>query len=203
MRNLTTDSRPPRRVWDQYERAEKELFARLEGFGREIENRVTGNDSSRLKDQGLKAECTSAADYASSERQEAFAASLATTGANENQVRGRLAAERSEATHPSGAVTMGKGAAKAKKTRTGAALGAERTKGGPPGSASTGRHTNAKKGRPPMAISPSRVLNTSCACYLRFFFPRLPRNLTVLRRALGGSLENVILRLRSGAMSTA
>ena len=115
----------------RYERAEKELFARLEGIGREIENRVTGNDSNRLKDQGLKAESTSAADYASAERQEAFAASLATTGASENQVRGRLAAERSEGTHPSGAVTMGKGAAKAKKTRAGAALGAERTKGGP------------------------------------------------------------------------
>jgi hypothetical protein len=115
----------------RYERAEKELFARLEGVGREIENRVTGNDSSRHKDQGLKAESTSAADYASAERQEAFAASLATTGANENQVRGRLAAERSEGTHPIGAVTMGKGAAKAKKTRTGAALGAERTKSGP------------------------------------------------------------------------
>ncbi|PTT69908.1 hypothetical protein [Arthrobacter sp. HMWF013] len=115
----------------RYEWAEKELFARLEGVGREIENRVTGNDSSRLQDQGLKAESTSAADYGSAERQESFAASLATTGANENQVRGRLAAERSEGTHPSAAVTVGKGAAKARKTRTGASLGAERGKSGP------------------------------------------------------------------------
>ncbi|WP_455837091.1 hypothetical protein [Pseudarthrobacter siccitolerans] len=115
----------------RYERAEKELFARLEGVGREIENRVTGNDSSRLKDQGLRAESTSAADYGSAERQEAFAASLATTGANETQVKGRAAAERSEGTHPSAAVTMGKGATKARKTRTGASLGAERGKGGP------------------------------------------------------------------------
>lgn len=115
----------------RYERAEKELFARLEGVGREIENRVTGNDSSRLKDQGLKAESTSAADYGSAERQQAFAASLAATGANESQIRGRAAAERSEGTHPSGAVTMGKGAAKARKTRAGAAVGAERTKSGP------------------------------------------------------------------------
>lgn len=114
----------------RYERAEKELFASMEGVGREIENRVTGNDSSRLKDQGLKAETTSAADYGSAERQEAFAASLPATGANETQVRGRAAAERSEATHPSAAVTMGKGAAKAKKTRSGAAVGAERTKSG-------------------------------------------------------------------------
>ncbi|WP_426989678.1 hypothetical protein [Pseudarthrobacter sp. Y6] len=37
----------------RYERAEKALFARMEGLGREIENRVTGDDSSRLKDQGL------------------------------------------------------------------------------------------------------------------------------------------------------
>ncbi|GAC1600262.1 MAG: hypothetical protein NVS3B6_10070 [Pseudarthrobacter sp.] len=52
-------------------------------------------------------------DYGSAERQQAFAASLATTGANETQVRGRAAAERSEGTHPSAAVTMGKGAVKA------------------------------------------------------------------------------------------
>ena len=118
-------------VEQRYERAEKELFARMESVGREIENRVTGNDSSLLKDQGLKAESTSAADYGSAERQEAFATSLAGTGANETQVRGRAAAERSEGTHPRAAVTMGKGAAKAKRTRTGAAVGAERTKSGP------------------------------------------------------------------------
>jgi hypothetical protein len=118
-------------VEQRYERAEKELFARLEGVGREIENRVTGNDSSRLKDQGLKAENASAAAYGSAERQEAFAASLTMTGANEAQVRGRAAAERSEGTHPSGAVTMGKDAAKARKTRTGASLGAERGRSGP------------------------------------------------------------------------
>ncbi|WP_427008833.1 hypothetical protein [Pseudarthrobacter sp. H2] len=126
---FTGSERTP--VEQRYERAEKELFARMESAGREIENRVTGNDSSRLKVQGLKAESTSAADYGSAERQEAFAASLATTGANETQVRGRAAAERSEATHPRAAVTMGKGAAKAKKTRSGAAVGAERAKSGP------------------------------------------------------------------------
>jgi hypothetical protein len=118
-------------VEQRYARAEKELFARMESVGREIENRVTGNDSSRLKDRGLKVESTSAADYGSAERQEAFAASLATTGANETQVRGRAAAERSEGTHPRAAVTMGKGAAKAKKTRSGTAVGAERAKSGP------------------------------------------------------------------------
>lgn len=114
----------------RYERAEKELFARMEGLGREIENRVTGDDSSRLKDQSLKADSTSAADYGSAERQEAFAASLAGTGANDTQVRGRIAAERSEGTHPSAAVTTGQGAAKARKTRTGAAVGTERSKNG-------------------------------------------------------------------------
>jgi hypothetical protein len=115
----------------RYERGEKELFTRLEGVGRDIENRVTGNDSSRLKDQGLRAETASSADYGSTERQEAFAASLATTGANETQIRGRAAAERSEGTHPSAAITLGKGAAKAKKTRPGAAMGAERGRSGP------------------------------------------------------------------------
>ena len=117
-------------VEQRYERAENELFARMEGLGREIENRVTGNDNSRLKDQGLKAESTSAADYGSAEHHEKFAESLANTGANETQIRGRLAAARSEGTHPSAAVTMGKGAAKARKSRTGAAVSSERGKNG-------------------------------------------------------------------------
>jgi hypothetical protein len=118
-------------VEQRYERAEKELFARMEGVGREIENRVTGNGSSRLKDQGLKAESTSAAGYGSAEHHEKFAESLEKTGANETQIRGRLAAARSEGTHPSAAVTKGKGAAKARKSRAGAAVGAERAKNGP------------------------------------------------------------------------
>ncbi|CAN7572251.1 hypothetical protein LJR078_004313 [Arthrobacter sp. LjRoot78] len=126
---FTGSERTP--VEQRYQRAEKELFARMESVGRDIETRVTGNLSRRLKDQGLKTESTSAADYGSAERNEAFAVSLATTGANETQVRGRAAAERSEGTHPSAAVTMGKGAAKAKRTRTGAAVGADRTKSGP------------------------------------------------------------------------
>jgi hypothetical protein len=56
--------------------------------------------------------------------------SLANTGANEVQIRGRLAAARSEGTHPSAAVIMGKGAAKARKSRPGAAVGSERAKNG-------------------------------------------------------------------------
>lgn len=115
----------------RYERAEKELFTRLEGVGREIENRVTGNDSGRLKDMGLKTETASAAGYGSAAHHDKFAESLENTGANETQIRGRLAAARSEGTHPSAAVSMGKGAAKARKTRSGAAIGAERGKGGP------------------------------------------------------------------------
>jgi hypothetical protein len=102
----------------------------MESVGREIENRVTGNDSSRLKDQGLNAESTSVADYGSAEHHEKFAESLTNTGANETQIRGRLAAARSEGTHPSAAVTIGKGAAQARKSRTGAAAGSERSKNG-------------------------------------------------------------------------
>jgi hypothetical protein len=113
----------------RYERAEKELFARLEGVGREIENRLTGNDSSRLKEHGLKTETAAQAGYGSTEHHEKFAESLAGTGANETQIRGRLAAARSEGTHPSTAVKAGK-ATKARKSRTGAAVGAERGKGG-------------------------------------------------------------------------
>lgn len=100
------------------------------GVGREIENRATGNDSSRMKDQGLKAESASATGHGSAEHHEKFAESLEKPGANETQIRGRLAAARNEETHPSAAVTMGKGAAKARKSRTGAAVSSERTKGG-------------------------------------------------------------------------
>jgi hypothetical protein len=114
----------------RYERAEKELFARLESVGRDIENRVTGNDSSRFKDQGLKTETGSATGYGSAAHHEKFAESLENTGANETQIRGRLAAARSEGTHPSTAVTAGKGATKARKSSRGASAGAERSKGG-------------------------------------------------------------------------
>ena len=113
----------------RYEQAEKELFARMDDVGREIESRVTGNDSSRLKDQGLKTESAAQASYGSAEHHQKFAESLAGTGANETQIRGRLAAARSEGTHPSAAVTTGK-ATKARKSRTGASVGAERSKNG-------------------------------------------------------------------------
>jgi hypothetical protein len=117
-------------VEQRHEQAEKELSAHMEGLGREIENRVTGNLSRRFKDQGLKTESTSAADYGSAEHHEKFAESLEQSGANETQIRGRLAAARSEGTHPSAAVTMGKGATKARKSRTGAAVGSERGRNG-------------------------------------------------------------------------
>jgi hypothetical protein len=114
----------------RYERAEKELFARLEGLGRDIEHRVTGNGSIHLRDQALAAETASASGYGSAEHHASFADSLESTGANDAQIRGRLAAARSEGTHPSAAITQGKAAAKAGKTRSGAAVGAERSKGG-------------------------------------------------------------------------
>ncbi len=114
----------------RYERAERELFARIEGLGREIEDRVTGNDSNRLTGQGLKAETASAAGYGSAEHHEEFAASLKNSGATETQIRGRLTAARSEGTHPSAAVAAGKGAAKARKSHPGKSLGAERGKSG-------------------------------------------------------------------------
>lgn len=114
----------------RYERAEKELFTRIEGLGREIENRVTGNDSDRLRRQGFKAETASAAGYGSAEHHEAFAEALKNSGVTETQIRGRLTAARSEGTHPSAALTAGKGAAKARKTRPGKSVGAERGKSG-------------------------------------------------------------------------
>lgn len=71
----------------------------MEGLGREIETRVTGNDSSRLKEQCLNKESTSAAGYRSAEHREKFAKSLANTGADETQIRGRLAQPAAKA-HP-------------------------------------------------------------------------------------------------------
>ncbi|MDJ0321975.1 hypothetical protein [Pseudarthrobacter sp. PS3-L1] len=114
----------------RYERAEKELFARMEGVGREIENRVTGNDNARLKDQGLKTETESAASYGSAEHNEQFAESLKDSGATEAQIHGRVIAARSQGAHPAEAVALGKNAKKARKSSTGKSVGAERAQSG-------------------------------------------------------------------------
>jgi hypothetical protein len=114
----------------RYERTEAELFARIVGMGRELENRVTGDDSARLKDQGEKTETGSAAAYGSAEHHEAFAASLAGT-ASEAQVAGRLAAARDQGTHPRTALAHGKNTPKARKTSSGATIGAQQAKNGP------------------------------------------------------------------------
>lgn len=52
--------RPSPRIWTLERPCPKELFARMESVGREIENRVTGNDSSRLKDQRARRPLTTA-----------------------------------------------------------------------------------------------------------------------------------------------
>lgn len=114
----------------RYERTEVELFARIAELDRELEGKVTADDSKRLKDQGGKAENSSAAEYGSAGHHQAFAASLAGT-ASEERVKGRLAAARSEGTHPSAALVTGKAPAKARKTNSGAALGAQKTRNGP------------------------------------------------------------------------
>lgn len=114
----------------RYERTEAELFARLAELGRELESRVTPDDSKRRKAQGGKAESGSASEYGSADHRQAFAASLAGT-ASEERVKGRLAAARSEGTHPSAALVTGKAPAKARKTSSGAALGAQKSKNGP------------------------------------------------------------------------
>lgn len=113
----------------RYERTEAELFERIQGMGREIENRVTGDDSKQLTVQGEKAEASSAAEYGSADHHQAFADSLAGTASDE-RVKGRLAAARSEGTHPSTALAPSKAPAKARKTK-GAALGAQKTRNGP------------------------------------------------------------------------
>lgn len=121
----------PRSSMEQrYERAEKELFARMEDFGRDIEKRVTKDTSPELKGEGLEAETTANAGYGAAARQAAFADSLNSTGATEAQIRGRVAAERGEGTHPNEAAAPPKGAPKARKGRRGADKGAERSKNG-------------------------------------------------------------------------
>lgn len=113
----------------RYERTEADLFARIEAMGRVIESRVTGNDSKKLKSEGEQAETSSAPEYGSETHHQAFAASLAGTATDE-QVKGRLAAERSEGAHPRSALAS-KAPAKARKASPGAALGTQRTKSGP------------------------------------------------------------------------
>ncbi|WP_308410988.1 hypothetical protein [Arthrobacter sp. AFG20] len=104
----------------RYERTEADLFARIETLGREIENSVTGTDSKGLQSQGEKAESSSAAEYGSEAHHQAFAASLA-GAATDEQVKGRLAAARSEGTHPRAALAS-KTQAKARKASPVAAL---------------------------------------------------------------------------------
>lgn len=109
----------------RYERTEADLFARIEAIGRDIERR----DRKKLESEGEQAENSPAVEYGSEARHQAFAASLAGT-ATEEQVKGRLAAERSEGAHPRAALAS-KAPAKARKTSPGAALGTQRTKSGP------------------------------------------------------------------------
>ena len=114
----------------RYERTEAELFARIEAMGRELEHRVTGDDSKHLEDQSRKAETSSTAEYGSADHHQAFAASLAGTASDE-RVKGRLAAARSEGTHPGAALAPGNAAAKAQKTGRGTAMWARKTRNGP------------------------------------------------------------------------
>lgn len=114
----------------RYERTEAKLFARIGGLGRELEHHVTGDDSKRLRDQGEEKGTVSAAEYGSAGHHQAFAESLAGT-ASEERVQGRLAAARSEGTHPSTALAPGKAPAKARKATSGAALGVQKSRSGP------------------------------------------------------------------------
>lgn len=60
-----------------------------------------------VKGSRTDSQSTAAADYGSAEHHERFAESLENTGASEIQISGRLAAARSEGTHPSAAVSVG------------------------------------------------------------------------------------------------
>ncbi|VXC55104.1 hypothetical protein ARTHRO9V_40006 [Arthrobacter sp. 9V] len=91
----------------------------------DISCRGKGQGSERRVRGSLKTETAAQASYGSAEHHKKFAESLGDTGASGTQIGGRLAAARSEVTHPSPPLAAGK-ATRARKSRP----GAKRGKGG-------------------------------------------------------------------------
>lgn len=114
----------------RYRRTEAALLARITGPGRGTENQATDNGTDRIHDLAATTGTKETAAYGSAEHYEAFAASLAGT-ASAGQVKGRLAAARGEATHPSEAFKQGRKAPKARTVHIGLGLEAGKTRSGP------------------------------------------------------------------------
>lgn len=114
----------------RYENAERELFARIAPMGQELQDKVLKDSSTKTPAPALKSEKPSAPTYGSKEHYAAFEASLQGT-ATDTQIKGRVAAARSQATPPRAAVEAPKTAPKARKASAGAGVGRERTQSGP------------------------------------------------------------------------
>lgn len=114
----------------RYENAEKELFARIAPMGQEIQDKV-------LKDPNLKTSPPAAKDeepmvptYGSKEHYVGLEASLQGT-ATQAEVKGRVAAAKGQAVHPSKAVKAPKKVPKPRKVISGVGAGRDKAPDGP------------------------------------------------------------------------
>lgn len=114
----------------RYENAEKELFARIAPMGEEIQDKVLQDPDTQKPAPGEKAEKPSVPAYGSKEHYGEFEASLQGT-ATDAQIKGRVAAAKSQATPPRAATEAPKKAPKARKASAGAGVGRERSQSGP------------------------------------------------------------------------
>ena len=112
-------------VEQRYERAEQELLASMEKVGREVEDRVTGIDSSRARRPEPQSRERLRRRLRLRRTTREIRGSPANTGANETQVHAPRGS-RTEGTDPSAAATMGKEATETRKPRAGPSVGPER-----------------------------------------------------------------------------
>lgn len=110
----------------RYENAEKEFFAKLAPMGKDIEDKVMADPAS----QASAPTPVASPAYGSKEHYEAFETSLKGT-ASETDIKGRVAAARGQATHPSAASKAPSKAPRARKANTAASMGREKSHEGP------------------------------------------------------------------------
>nr|WP_176705484.1 hypothetical protein [Arthrobacter sp.] len=117
----------------RYEKAEKELFARIGPMGQDIEDKVLKDPNTKTHSASVKtsqAEQAPVPAYGSAEHYAAFEASLQGTG-TDAQIKGRVAAARGQATPPRAAVQAPTKTPTARKARAGAGAGRSRSQDGP------------------------------------------------------------------------
>lgn len=114
----------------RYEKAEKELFTRIAPMGQELQDKVLKDTNTKTPASAVKTEKPSGPTYGSAEHYGEFEASLQGT-ATDAQIKGRVAAAKSQATPPKAAVEAPTKAPKARKASAGAGVGRERSQSGP------------------------------------------------------------------------